>query len=197
MIKSLSIRTACVIAAIATTSCSREPPSAQGADAPTTSAEAESPAEPLAALPSMPRVDPFGENELKAGLNAMMPRIITTVDGYSAVVPRPDARFNLHPGEERNAIIEFDVSDLSTVTLSPLMGDFSSSADCMGTPEAGVARLRWSLDGGEPTAIMVDRAYSGSARIETLGANRLRIEVDKGNDQTWCDWVGLGVVKVQ
>ena len=173
-----------------------EPPSAvpeQSAQPAPVSAPAGSALPP----PATAKVDPFSVEDLKAGLDAMMPRIVATIDGYSRVAPRVDSRISLHPDIDKNASIEFDLSGLNTLTLSPYIGDFSRVSDCEGSADAGVVRMRWSLDAGTPNEVMVDRNYAGTIVVDTLGAKRLKVEVDKGNDQIWCDWFGLGVVKIQ
>ncbi len=155
------------------------------------------PVEPAPPPPATGRVDPFSAEDLKAGLDAMLPRIVATMDGYEKVAPRVDSRISLHPDVDKNASVEFDLSGLNSLTLSPYIGDFSSVPDCDGSADAGLVRMRWSLDAGTPSEVMVDRNYASTILIDTLGAKRLKVEVDKGNDQIWCDWFGLGVAKVQ
>lgn len=164
----------------------------------------EPPAQPAAVpasakpAPQAPaKADPFSVEDLKVGLDAMTTRIVATVDGYQKVEPRVDARISLHPDVDKNASVEFDLTGLSTLTLSPYMGDFSTIEDCAGNPDAGIVRMRWSLDGGSTNDVMVDRNYAATIQVDTLGAKRLKVEVDKGNGQIWCDWFGLGIAKVQ
>jgi hypothetical protein len=199
LIKNAPLYAACALAAFIVAGCNRQPPTPaqEPAAAPApVEPQAQAPA-PVEATPAPVRVDPFSQDELKVGLDAITPRIVATVDGYEKVAPRADARFTLHPDMEKNASIEFDISGLTTLTLSPYMGDFSTVPDCAGNPDAGIARLRWSLDGGAPNEVMVDRNYAATILIDTLGAKRLKVEADKGNEQNWCDWLGLGVAKVQ
>jgi hypothetical protein len=141
--------------------------------------------------------DPIAATDLQAGLDAMTPRILATVDAYQKIAAREDMRLMMHPDAEKNAIVEFDVNGLHSLTLSPFMGDFSSLPDCEGSPETGIAQMRWSLDGGTPNAVTVDRYYGSTIDIDLQGAKRLKVEVDKGNSVHWCDWFGLGIARVQ
>jgi hypothetical protein len=127
----------------------------------------------------------------------MTPRIVTAVDAYQKIAPREDTRLMMHPDADKNAAVEFDVVGLRSLTLSPYMGDFSSVSDCEGNPEAGIAQMRWSLDGGAAETAMVDRHYASTIAIDLKGAKRLKVEVDKGNSVHWCDWLGLGIANVQ
>lgn len=158
-----------------------------------TAEPAPSPAPQAAAKPA----DPIAQADLRAGLDAMTPRIVATVDAYQKIAAREDTRLTMHPDADKNAVVEFDVGGLRSLTLSPYMGDFSSVPDCEGNPEAGVAQMRWSLDGGAAETAMVDRRYASTIAIEFKGAKRLKVEVDKGNSVHWCDWLGLGIANVQ
>ena len=43
---------------------------------------------------------------------------------------------------------------------------------------------------------MIDRTYSGTVDITVGDAKRLKIEVDKGNDEITCDWFSVGFLDV-
>jgi hypothetical protein len=64
--------------------------------------------------------------------------------------------------------------------------------------EAGVVGLTVMMD-GKPVVprFIVDRTYKDKLSIATQGGRTLRIEVDKGNDVTWCDWFSVGVDKLE
>lgn len=163
-------------------------------------APAETPAAPAAApaAPAKPaKVDPVAAADLKAGLAAIASRVVATGDAYEKVAPRQDDRYSLHPDTGKNASIEFDVKGLQSLTLSPYVADFSTIPDCDGNPEAGVVRMRWSLDGGTPNEVAVDRNYAATVAVDTSRASRLKVEVDEANGVHWCDWFGLGVVNVK
>ena len=57
--------------------------------------------------------------------------------------------------------------------------------------------MRWSLDGGTPNEVAVDRNYATTVAVDTSRASRLKVEVDEANGVHWCDWFGLGVVNVK
>jgi hypothetical protein len=141
--------------------------------------------------------DPVAPADLQAGLDIMNPRIVTKVDAYQKIAAREDMRLTMHPDADKNAVVEFDVAGLRSLTLSPYMGDFSTVPDCEGNPEAGVAQMRWSLENGAGETVMVDRNYAATIDVDLKGAKRLKIEVDKGNGVHWCDWLGLGIARVQ
>ncbi|RDZ27117.1 hypothetical protein DX914_12710 [Lysobacter silvisoli] len=123
--------------------------------------------------------------------------MVATGDAYEKVAPRQDDRYSLHPDTGKNASIEFDVKGLQSLTLSPYIADFSTIPDCDGNPEAGVVRMRWSLDGGSPNEVAVDRGYAATIDVDTSKASRLKVEVDEANGVHWCDWFGLGVANVK
>ncbi|MBP6749006.1 MAG: hypothetical protein KA144_05155 [Xanthomonadaceae bacterium] len=164
---------------------------------PATEPTAEPAPSPAPQATSTKPADPIAQADLRAGLDAMTPRIVATVDAYQKIAAREDARLTMHPDADKNAVVEFDVDGLRSLTLSPYMGDFSSVPDCEGNPDAGVAQMRWSLDGGVAEAATVDRHYASTIAIEFKGAKRLKVEVDKGNNVHWCDWLGLGIANVQ
>lgn len=153
------------------------------------------PAEPTPA-PVAPKVDAVDSASLKAGLDAMLPRVRVQVDGYTKIGPKENHRFFMHPDETKNAIMEFDVKGLKSLTIAPYIEDFSGNADCLGNPAAGVAQLTWSLDGGEKQKLTVDRSYNGTINVDVGKASRLKLEVDKGNEATWCDWFSVGFTNV-
>lgn len=142
-------------------------------------------------------LDEASEQELKAGLDATRPLIIATQDGYAKVEPKNKNRFFMHPDADKIASIEFDTSSLTGLSLSPRMEDFSSVQDCAGNPQAGVVRVRWSVDAAAPKELIVDRAYTGRVDIDLNNASRLKVEVDNGNGVPWCDWFSLGIVDVR
>jgi hypothetical protein len=157
---------------------------------------AAAPAQPTASA-VVPKTDAVDAASLKAGLDKMRPRIRAQIDGYTTIAPREDHRFFMHPDEKKNAVLEFDVKGIKSLALAPYIEDFSGNADCMGNPLAGVVQLTWSLDGGEKHAAMIDRTYDGTVKVDVGKAKRLKVEVDKGNDVTFCDWASVGFVNVE
>ena len=188
----IALSIACTLAA-----CTQPAPPPAPVEA--AAAPAPPPPPPPAPPPPAPvgKADPFALADLTTGMEAMSLRIVATEDGFEKVAPRADARFSLHPDAEKSASIEFDLVGLTSLTLSPFIADFSSSQDCMGNPDAGVVRMVWTLDGGAPNEVNVDRDYTAPIEVATGGAKRLKVVVDKGNAVHWCDWFGLGVVNVK
>lgn len=158
---------------------------------PAVTAPPEQSPEPTAA--SIAKVDPESEEALKAGLDAMTPRMVSHTDAYSKIVPRAFRLF-MHPDQGKNAEVEFDTKGLTSVSLSPYIYDFSGDADCESNKEAGVVDVIWSLDGGAPNTVKVDRNYVDLLPIDLSNSSRLRIEVNEGNGVTWCDWAGIGFI---
>lgn len=206
MSKKFAVGLGSAIAFVAlSTGCWKEPatsPTATAPEAPAAAAPAAS--TPSASTPSATApsnspasVDPVAAADLKAGLVAITPRIVATVDGYQKVEPRQDDRFAMHPDAGKIASIEFDVKGLQSLTLSPYMADFSSVVDCNGNPQAGVVRMRWSLDGGANNDLTIDRTYAATINVDVSKASRLKIEADEGNGVPYCDWFGVGIVNVK
>lgn len=182
--------------AVTTSGCWKD----SSSDAAKTEPVPEAPAAPAPAptVTSKPaKVDPVAAADRKAGLAAIASRVVATGDAYEKVAPRQDDRYSLHPDTGKNASIEFDVKGLQSLTLSPYMADFSTIPDCDGNPEAGVVRMRWSLDGGALNEVTVDRNYTATIAVDTSKASRLKVEADEANGVHWCDWFGLGVVNVE
>ena len=140
--------------------------------------------------------DPSKPEDLKAGLAIMQPRATRTVDGYSKVEPLPGFRYFMHAALDKTASIEFDTSGLSSVTLSPLIGDFSTDKGCVDDADAGVVLFTWTLDGAQPNKVTVDRNFDELIPIDVSDAKSVTVEVDSGNRSIACDWFGLGFVNV-
>jgi len=119
--------------------------------------------------------------------------------GYAPITVADDAQLFMHPAEDHGASIDFNVKGLNTVILTPRINPLSDECKAMNTPgqEGGVVGLTVSLDGTpvEPR-FLVDRSYGKALPIAVGGGHDLRIEVDKGNSVTWCDWFSVGVDKL-
>ena len=127
----------------------------------------------------------------------MLPRVSSKVDAFKKVEPNEHFRFFMHPDENKNAILELNTKGLASLTLSPYIEDFGGNPDCAGTPSAGIVQLTWSLDGGKKTHLTVDRTYNGLVNLDVSKSSKLKLEVDKGNDVTWCDWFSVGFLNVK
>lgn len=182
---------------MAISACDRDKPSTNAA-APVTAPPADpTPSAPPPPPAVPPKVDTVDLEALKGGLAAMQPRILAQTDAFAKIEPKEHFRFFMHPSDDKNASIEFNTKGLSSLSLSPYMEDFSGNADCIGTPEAGVARLSWSIDSGKKTSLMIDRNYAGVLNIDVAKTSKLKLEVDKGNDVTYCDWLSVGFLNVK
>ena len=152
-------------------------------------------AEPVGPPPA-PKVDAVNPADLAAGLALVQPHVVDTVDAYSKVEPLPTSRYFMHPLMDKDASMEVDVSGFKSVTLSPFIGDLSTSAACYSDLAAGIVAMSYSLDGGAPTKVSVDRNYAETVVIDTSKANKLKIEVNAGNDAITCDWFSVGFLNV-
>lgn len=121
-------------------------------------------------------------------------------DGYSPIMVQSDNRLFMPPGDDHSAWIEFDVSSIHQLVLSPYINPLSSDCANQNEPgkEAGVAGVDFLLD-DKPVIprFLVDRNYRGSIPINVNGAHTLRITVDKGNQVSWCDWLSIGVQELE
>jgi hypothetical protein len=111
-----------------------------------------------------------------------------------------DAQLLMHPADDHSAWMEFDVAGIDKLLLTPRINPLSNECKAMNQPgkEAGVVGLTVMMD-GKPVVprFIVDRTYKDKLSIATQGGRTLRIEVDKGNDVTWCDWFSVGVDKLE
>lgn len=148
---------------------------------------------PQAEAPAQ-KMDSANTQDLQAGLEAMTPRILMTVDAFSKVEPTRAHRYFMHPSVEKEAVIEFNIEGLAALTLSPRIGELS--ADCLADPLAGSVQMSWSLDDAPPTTLTIDRQYGDVISVDIGTSKKIRVEVGKGNDVVTCDWFGLGFLNV-
>lgn len=168
--------------------CDPQPPAHTKATAPATP---DAPAAP--ALP--PKVDKVALADLQAGFVAMQPRITWTQEAYAPIKPvANNSRLFMHPLVDKDAAAEFDISGLSSVSLSPYIEDLS--LDCARSPDAGVVSFSYALDDGAPVAVTVDRNYNELVKLDTSNAKTLKVAVNEGNGTNSCDWFSLGFVGV-
>jgi len=160
--------------------------------------DAQPPADTKATAPALPpKVDKVALADLQAGFVAMQPRITWTQEAYAPIKPvANNSRLFMHPLADKDAAAEFDVSGLSTVSLSPYIEDLNSSQDCAGSPDAGVVSFSYALDDRTPVAVTVDRNYNELVKLDTSNAKTLKVAVNKGNEAITCDWFSLGFVGV-
>jgi len=131
---------------------------------------------------------------LRFGEAAMQGRVRSTVDAYSKIEATADFRYFMHPTMEKDAVMEFDVANLETITLSPRIGTLDDA--CSKDPAAGEVEITYALDTQAPVRLVVARDFDQLVPIALNGAERLTVVVNHGNGVTTCDWFGLGVVNV-
>jgi hypothetical protein len=102
----------------------------------------------------------------------------------------------MNPGRDRTSWAEFDVSDMASVTLAPHID--ALTPDCAKRADAGVVGVTVSLDGRPAMPrLIVDRNYAKAFALDTRGAHRLRVEVDKNNGDVTCEGFSLGFPALQ
>ena len=184
---------ACALAVALLAGCDlREPEQLAPAAAPAGQAAAPAQAAPAPA----PADSPADDARRQAGQRWLAERILASSSPAQPVALQPDARYLLHPGEDASATMQVNVSGTASLVLEPVIESFQGNADCTGNPDAGVVDLSWSLDGGQPTVVRVDRGYRSRIAVDTTGASVLSLDVAKGNDVIWCDWFAIGVSDV-
>lgn len=134
-----------------------------------------------------------------AGMRWLLGRETARQQGLAPITVAEDARLFMHPADDHDASIDFDVKGLDTLVLTPRINPLSDECKAMNTPgqEGGVVGLTVSLDGVPvESRFLVDRSYDKTLPIAVDGRHDLHIEVDKGNSVTWCDWFSIGVGKL-
>lgn len=175
---------------LAVTGCGPEPTTSGGSS-------------PDIALPSQSamrwneEIGPVTEEDLASGLAVMQPRLLSTDGGLGEIETLQNHRYLMHPALEQPAKAVFDITGLSSVTLSPLISDFSSDARCASDPEAGVISFAWDAGEGARGQVRIDRYYIETIEIDLRESQRLQLTVDAGNDTVVCDWFVIGFLDVR
>lgn len=131
-----------------------------------------------------------------ANMRWLLRHEISRQQGFSPITVAEDARLFMPPADDHPAAIEFDVSGVDTLVLTPRINPLSDECKALNEPgkEGGVAGLTVTLDGVRVhPRVLVDRTHAARLPIAVAGHRDLRIEVDKGNSVSWCDWVSVGV----
>ena len=134
-----------------------------------------------------------------ANLRWMLHRMLAQRQGLAPFRVDPDAQLFMHPADDHPASIDFNVTGLDRLELTPHINSLSDECKAFNDPgkEAGVVGLTLSLD-GQPLVPrqLIDRAFDQSVPVVVKGGHDLRIEVDKGNEVSWCDWFSIGVDRI-
>lgn len=135
----------------------------------------------------------------RANLSWMLGRMLAQQQGLAPFRIEPDAQLFMHPADDHPATIDFNVSGLDRLELTPHINGLNDECKGFNEPgkEAGVVGLSISLD-GKPlmSRQLIDRSFQQSVPLEVKGGHDLRIEVDKGNQVSWCDWFSVGVDEI-
>lgn len=135
----------------------------------------------------------------RANLRWMLGRMLAQQQGLAPFSIQPDGQLFMHPADDHPATIDFNVSGLDRIELTPHINSLSDECKGFNEPgkEAGVVGLSISLDGKALVPHqLVDRSFQQSVPLEVEGGHDLRIEVDKGNQVSWCDWFSVGVDEI-
>lgn len=110
-----------------------------------------------------------------------------------------DGRLFMHPAGDHDAWIDFDLNGVDSIELAPHINTLDKTCEAMNAPgaEAGVVGLTVLLD-GKPLLprTLVDRHYDKVLSLNVKDGHILRVDVDKGNRVTSCDWFSVGVPKL-
>lgn len=154
----------------------------------------------IAALPSLVPERHKAVVSKRANLRWLMSREKARQTGYSPFEVSRNGQLMMPPAEDHSAWLDVDVADINGLVLSPRINPLNAECKAMNTPgkEAGVVGLQLSLDGKVivPRKIIDRDDDDVSLPVDVSDGRTLRIEVDKGNDVSWCDWFSVGVTKL-
>lgn len=126
-----------------------------------------------------------------ANMHWLLGHEIARHEGFAPIRLQDDAQLFMHPAKDRDSWIKFDVSGLSSVDLTPRINRLSD--ECKALSKGGIAALTVSVDGKDVVKkLTIDRDYHKPLHIDLSEAQTMRIDVNKGNDVAWCDWVSVG-----
>lgn len=153
----------------------------------------------MAALNGMVSKQQLRINTKMANLRWMIGREKASQQGFSPFEVGDDAQLLMPPADDHTAWINFDVTGVATLELTPHINPLSGECKAMNEPGkvAGTVGLTVSLD-GKPVVprFEIDRFYHDNLSVPVNGGHILRIEVDKGNEVSWCDWFSVGFNRI-
>lgn len=142
-----------------------------------------------------PRQDNVSPQDLKSGLDSMQGRVLRSIGAYNEIAPSASFRYFMHPAMDKDAVMEFDVSTLSSLTLSPRISVLQGG--CLADPQAGKVDVTYALDENRPVRFSVDRNYEELLEIVLDGSRKMTVAVNQGNGAITCDWFELGFLNVR
>ncbi|MGN2252862.1 hypothetical protein ACFWZ4_05765 [Frateuria sp. GZRe12] len=121
----------------------------------------------------------------------MFARLLRERSGSGSVHLNARRRITLAPSRDHVAMAEFDVTGLASMSLVPRIDNLLGR--CLARNDTGVVGVHLLLDDVPVMPrFVVDRDYGKVLDLPIHGGRRLRIEVDKGNATTDCDYFALG-----
>jgi hypothetical protein len=117
-------------------------------------------------------------------------------EGAAPIIVQSDDQLFMHPAEDHDAWIQFDRLGLDAVELTPRIN--ALDRQCLSYPKPGIVALNILVD-GKPAVqgLKIDPGYSQLLHVDLHGATTLRLDVDKGEGGTTCDWFSIGVEHLQ
>lgn len=127
-----------------------------------------------------------------ANLRWLLSHEIARHKGLAPIKVQSDAQLFMHPADDHDSWIKFDVSGLASIDLTPRINTLGEKCKSLG-PKAAVAAFSVQVDGKSVINKMtLDRNYHEPVHIDLKAAHTLRVDVNKGNEVSWCDWVSVG-----
>lgn len=150
----------------------------------------------IAALGSMESARAMRRDTRMENMEWMIGREKASQQGAAPFQVQVNAQLFMHPAMDHDAWIDFDVKGLDTIRLRPRINTLDKACSAMNSPgeEAGVVGLNLQLD-GRPLLprMIIDRYYDKTLTLDVTNGHTMRVDVDKGNKVTSCDWFSVGV----
>jgi hypothetical protein len=136
------------------------------------------------------------EADRRSNLQWLLARESNRQDGAAPIIVQSDDQLFMHPAEDHDAWIQFDRLGLDAVELTPKIN--ALDRQCLSYPQSGIVALNVLVD-GKPVVegLKIDRGYDQPLHVDLRGASTLRLDVDKGEGGTVCDWFSIGVEHLQ
>lgn len=115
--------------------------------------------------------------------------------GYGNFGFRPGGQLRMAPGDDRDAWIDFDVTGVQRILVSPRVAPLGPDCQKLQTPahQIGVVKLSVALDGKPLVAgLTVDSSFAKALPLDVTGGHTIRVSVSKAGDVSWCDRFSIG-----